>query len=258
MATLEAFEEASTYIVHFRASRPRRSSSAASSSSTSPSTGDGSTWRSFEHHVSVTGAGAGGSVSTSYITSRTRSDSAPSTPPSAQFTTTTTTTRTTTSNVVGENNNDTTTNNNSSAVGYRETTMLPHAPASLIPTAVDAVMDSDNNNDGTLLSAHWLQAQSDSEPYSGSLSTDATIAPTSTATAATTIVRGGDSSITTVTQDSTNILYQPKQERGSEVEGDDADSFDPDCAICLDRILPLRHAKAVLACRHEFHLSCIS
>lgn len=33
---------------------------------------------------------------------------------------------------------------------------------------------------------------------------------------------------------------------------------DQDCAICLDSILPKKHAKATLACRHEFHLSCIS
>ncbi|KAK3832800.1 MAG: hypothetical protein J3R72DRAFT_495129 [Linnemannia gamsii] len=32
----------------------------------------------------------------------------------------------------------------------------------------------------------------------------------------------------------------------------------PDCAICLDNIRPKHHAKAILACRHEFHLSCIS
>ncbi|KAG0089904.1 hypothetical protein BGZ92_004004 [Podila epicladia] len=32
----------------------------------------------------------------------------------------------------------------------------------------------------------------------------------------------------------------------------------PDCAICLDRIVPAHHAKATLACKHEFHLSCIS
>ncbi|GJJ78224.1 hypothetical protein EMPS_10583 [Entomortierella parvispora] len=31
-----------------------------------------------------------------------------------------------------------------------------------------------------------------------------------------------------------------------------------DCAICLDTIHPRKHAKATLACRHEFHLSCIS
>ncbi|KAF9186275.1 hypothetical protein BGZ51_006021 [Haplosporangium sp. Z 767] len=31
-----------------------------------------------------------------------------------------------------------------------------------------------------------------------------------------------------------------------------------DCAICLDNIRPKQHAKAILACRHEFHLSCIS
>ncbi|KAI7822217.1 hypothetical protein BC939DRAFT_454306 [Gamsiella multidivaricata] len=31
-----------------------------------------------------------------------------------------------------------------------------------------------------------------------------------------------------------------------------------DCAICLDNIRPKYHAKAILACRHEFHLSCIS
>ncbi|KAF9162835.1 hypothetical protein BGX20_001567 [Mortierella sp. AD010] len=35
-------------------------------------------------------------------------------------------------------------------------------------------------------------------------------------------------------------------------------SQDQDCAICLDKILPRQHAKATLACRHEFHLSCIS
>lgn len=33
---------------------------------------------------------------------------------------------------------------------------------------------------------------------------------------------------------------------------------DLDCAICLDTIQPRKHAKATLACRHEFHLSCIS
>ncbi|KAF8925957.1 hypothetical protein BGZ58_000329 [Dissophora ornata] len=33
---------------------------------------------------------------------------------------------------------------------------------------------------------------------------------------------------------------------------------DQDCAICLDVIMPRKHAKAILACRHEFHLSCIS
>lgn len=32
----------------------------------------------------------------------------------------------------------------------------------------------------------------------------------------------------------------------------------PDCAICLGRIIPAHHAKATLACKHEFHLSCIS
>ncbi|KAG0258572.1 hypothetical protein BG011_003201 [Mortierella polycephala] len=31
-----------------------------------------------------------------------------------------------------------------------------------------------------------------------------------------------------------------------------------DCAICLDIIQLSHHAKATLACRHEFHLSCIS
>ncbi|KAF9195128.1 hypothetical protein BGZ51_004555 [Haplosporangium sp. Z 767] len=31
-----------------------------------------------------------------------------------------------------------------------------------------------------------------------------------------------------------------------------------DCAICLDTIQLSHHAKATLACRHEFHLSCIS
>ncbi|CAO3570332.1 unnamed protein product [Mortierella alpina] len=31
-----------------------------------------------------------------------------------------------------------------------------------------------------------------------------------------------------------------------------------DCAICLDKIQPRQHAQAILACRHEFHLSCIS
>ncbi|KAF9895956.1 hypothetical protein BX616_008469, partial [Lobosporangium transversale] len=35
-------------------------------------------------------------------------------------------------------------------------------------------------------------------------------------------------------------------------------SDNPDCAICLDSIRPSHHAKATLACRHEFHLSCIS
>ncbi|KAF9353340.1 hypothetical protein BGX26_008889 [Mortierella sp. AD094] len=35
-------------------------------------------------------------------------------------------------------------------------------------------------------------------------------------------------------------------------------SQDQDCAICLDKIQPKQHAKATLACRHEFHLSCIS
>ncbi|KAF9907476.1 hypothetical protein BX616_000410 [Lobosporangium transversale] len=38
----------------------------------------------------------------------------------------------------------------------------------------------------------------------------------------------------------------------------DADCCDPFCAICLDRIQPRHHAKGTLACRHEFHLSCIS
>lgn len=31
-----------------------------------------------------------------------------------------------------------------------------------------------------------------------------------------------------------------------------------DCAICLDGIKTSIHAKGILACRHEFHLSCIS
>ncbi|KAI8363315.1 hypothetical protein B0O80DRAFT_11186 [Mortierella sp. GBAus27b] len=38
----------------------------------------------------------------------------------------------------------------------------------------------------------------------------------------------------------------------------DVDRPGPDCAICLDGIKGGLHAKAVLACRHEFHLSCIS
>ncbi|KAF9560541.1 hypothetical protein BGW38_009042, partial [Lunasporangiospora selenospora] len=30
------------------------------------------------------------------------------------------------------------------------------------------------------------------------------------------------------------------------------------CAICLDKVHPKHHAKAILACQHQFHLSCIS
>ncbi|KAF9129982.1 hypothetical protein BGW39_003587 [Mortierella sp. 14UC] len=59
---------------------------------------------------------------------------------------------------------------------------------------------------------------------------------------------------------SSNItaINQDKQDGKRGYEDKDDDPFDPDCAICLDRIMPLRHARAVLACRHEFHLSCIS
>ncbi|KAF8962939.1 hypothetical protein BGZ46_001094 [Entomortierella lignicola] len=44
----------------------------------------------------------------------------------------------------------------------------------------------------------------------------------------------------------------------SKVTPTDIFSQDQDCAICLDKIQPKEHAKATLACRHEFHLSCIS
>ncbi|KFH72651.1 hypothetical protein MVEG_02940 [Podila verticillata NRRL 6337] len=49
-------------------------------------------------------------------------------------------------------------------------------------------------------------------------------------------------------------------ENSSILPKDNLSSFDdaPDCAICLDKIVPLHHAKATLACKHEFHLSCIS
>ncbi|KAG0365836.1 hypothetical protein BC939DRAFT_456961 [Gamsiella multidivaricata] len=38
----------------------------------------------------------------------------------------------------------------------------------------------------------------------------------------------------------------------------DMESTEPGCAICLEGIKSRHHAKAILACRHEFHLSCIS
>lgn len=57
----------------------------------------------------------------------------------------------------------------------------------------------------------------------------------------------GAVSATTSTTVSTTTMLKPHPE-----------TIVPDCAICLDNIRPKHHAKAILACRHEFHLSCIS
>ncbi|KAF9150105.1 hypothetical protein BG015_008087 [Linnemannia schmuckeri] len=105
----------------------------------------------------------------------------------------------------------------------------------------------DNSGRALVSSAHWPRALSDSELYSAS----------STAAATTTTAQGANNSSSN-TAISHDITYPSKQQQEQEQDRKEDDPFDPDCAICLDRIVPLRHAKAVLACRHEFHLSCIS
>jgi hypothetical protein len=63
----------------------------------------------------------------------------------------------------------------------------------------------------------------------------------------------------------TSVIQEPNTLRGDEAVRDtirssqrDIDIPGPDCAICLDGIKAGYHAKAILACRHQFHLSCIS
>ncbi|KAF9105690.1 hypothetical protein BGX29_011656 [Mortierella sp. GBA35] len=234
--TLEALG-ASTYIVPFRAARRRTSTSRRSRATTLEYS------MSDRHQLSVSGHLASeSSSSNSSSSNRTRSDSR-------------------------QPSRDLSIGDSSSAVGYRET---------------EAVME---DRDRESSSAHWPRVQSNSELYpalssphtttTAATTATATIAPTTPTTTTTNSTSWSSSSRSSSASDSNTVgdslegipqLEQDKdetkeeqqEEQGKRQEQQQDEPFDPDCAICLDKIVPLRHAKAILACRHEFHLSCIS
>lgn len=241
----------STYIVPFRASRPRRISTTTNTRRRAAT---------LEDHLHTSTSGREGSLLENELTSssnsRTRSDSSPPlSPPQSS----------TTSSNIGDN-----IDNINSAVGHQGITTTIDAHVSLSSNPAAAALDSGSESALILVSAHWPQAQTDAELYSASLPPPPSLTATTMSTTTAATVWSGNSNIssnTIISRDNNNsdisdtITYTPKQEQEQEqVEKNKVEdgSFDPECAICLDKILPLRHAKAILACRHEFHLSCIS
>ncbi|KAH7042447.1 hypothetical protein BKA57DRAFT_539088 [Linnemannia elongata] len=248
----------STYIVPFRASRRRRRSTSTSNRRRAATFEDHSSTSGREGGVGEGVGGGSPNESTSSNSSSIRSDSAPPLSPSQSPQSTSTT-----SNISNYSYRmrDNAVDSNS-AVGYREMTTTAttarDAHDSLSTTPAAAVLEESER--ALMESAHWPQALSDSELYlaSPTPSSIAALTPTATTRSGNSSNNNNSNSNTAAdhTYSASDITHPSIQEQ--EQDKKEADLSDPDCAICLDRIVPLRHAKAILACRHEFHLSCIS